>query len=103
MAGKGDGSDSRYSQGPPGNELEDDATLNVADVTLTTADQSTAIAVDLSTTEGLTSPHNLPTPNQQTARLCSTVVVPTPDAPLKMGRDSTDKPETLSKNKPVVA
>ncbi|KAK1575125.1 hypothetical protein Q3G72_002856 [Acer saccharum] len=52
--------------------------------------------IDLSTTKGLTSPHNLPTPNQQTARLCSTVVVPTPDAPLKMGRDPTDRPETLS-------
>ena len=44
MAGERDGSDSRYSQGPPGNELEDDATLNAADVTLTTADQLTAIA-----------------------------------------------------------
>ncbi|KAK0579311.1 hypothetical protein LWI29_024418 [Acer saccharum] len=127
MAGEGDGSNSKYNQGPPGNELEDNATLNAADVTLTTADQSTAIAgiqrfpltneeivqrfqaslqqlisdaarqaVNLSTTEGLTSPHNLPTPNQQTARLCSAVVVPTPDAPLKMGRDPTDRPETLS-------
>ena len=44
MAGEGDGSDSRYSQGLLGNELEDDATLNAADVTLTTADQSTVIA-----------------------------------------------------------
>ncbi|KAK0580548.1 hypothetical protein LWI29_003143 [Acer saccharum] len=63
MAGKGDGNDSRYSQGLPNNELEDDTTLNTADATLTTADQSIALAdaarqgVDLSTTEGLMSPH----------------------------------------------
>ena len=44
MAGKGDGSDSRYSQGLPTNELEDDTTLNTADVTLATVDQSTALA-----------------------------------------------------------
>ena len=44
MAGEGDGSDSRYSQGLPINELEDDATLSTADVTLATADQSTALA-----------------------------------------------------------
>ena len=41
MADEGDGNDSRYSQELPGNELEDDATLNAADITLTTADQST--------------------------------------------------------------
>ena len=44
MAGEGDGSDSRYSQGLLDNELEEDTTLNAADVTLTTAYQSTAIA-----------------------------------------------------------
>ena len=44
MAGEGDGSDSRYSQGLTINELEDDATLNTADVTLATADQSTTMA-----------------------------------------------------------
>ena len=44
MVGERDGSDSRYSQGLPINELEDDATLNTADVTLATVDQSTALA-----------------------------------------------------------
>ena len=44
MASEGDGSDSRYSQGVPSNELEDDTTLNTADATLTTADQSAALA-----------------------------------------------------------
>ena len=44
MAGEGDGSDSKYNQGLPTNELEDDATLNTADVTLATIDQSTALA-----------------------------------------------------------
>ena len=44
MAGDGDGSDSRYSQGMPSNELEDDIALNIADATLTTADQSAALA-----------------------------------------------------------
>ena len=44
MAGEGDGSDSRYSQGLPNNELEDDTTLNTTDATLTTADQSAALA-----------------------------------------------------------
>ena len=41
-------------------------------------------------------PHNLSTPNQQTARLRSTVVVPTPDAPVKAGRGPTDRPAILS-------
>jgi hypothetical protein len=127
MAGEGDGSDSRYSQGVPSNELEDDTTLNTADATLTTADQSAALAgiqrfpttneeiaqrfhaslqqlisdaakqgIDLSTTGGLMSPHNLSAPNQQAARLRSAVVIPTPDAPLKARRDPTGRPEILS-------
>ncbi|KAK1554477.1 hypothetical protein Q3G72_012781 [Acer saccharum] len=129
MAGEGDYIDSRYSQGLPDNELlEEDTALNATDATLTTADQSTAIAgfqrfpltsediaqrfraslqqlisdaakqgVNLSTTKGLTSSHNLLTPNQQPGQLHSIVVAPTPDAPLKMGQNSTDQPETLSK------
>ncbi|KAK0571538.1 hypothetical protein LWI29_017690 [Acer saccharum] len=95
MAGEGDGSDPRYSQGLPNNELEDDTTLNTADATATMADQSATMAgiqcfpttnedimqrfrvslqrlisdaarqgIDLSTTEGLMSPHNLSAPNQ---------------------------------------
>ncbi|KAK0574964.1 hypothetical protein LWI29_031634 [Acer saccharum] len=102
MAGEGDGSDSRYSQGLPNNELEDDTTLNTADATLTTADQSAALAdaarqgIDLSTTEGLMSPHNLSSPNQQATRLRSTMVIPTSDAPLKARQDPTDRPEILS-------
>ena len=44
MAGKGDDNDSRYSQGLPDNELEENNTLNTADATLTTADQSITIA-----------------------------------------------------------
>ena len=44
IAGDGDGSDSRYSQGMPSNELEDDTALNTADATLMTADQSAALA-----------------------------------------------------------
>ena len=44
MAGEGDGSDSRYSQGMTSKELEDDTMLNTADATLTTADQSAALA-----------------------------------------------------------
>ena len=44
MAGERDGSDSRYRQGMPNNELEDDTALNTADATLTTADQSAALA-----------------------------------------------------------
>ncbi|KAK0590984.1 hypothetical protein LWI29_034021 [Acer saccharum] len=68
MAGEGDGSDSRYSQGMPSNELEDDTALNTADATLTTADQSAALAV----------------------------VIPTSDAPLKARRDPTGRPEMLS-------
>ena len=127
MAGEGDSSDSRYSQGLPNNELEDDTTLNTADATATTADQSAALAsiqrfpttnedivqrfraslqqlisdaarqgIDLSTTEGLISPHNLSVPNQQATRLRSTVVIPTLDAPLKARRDPTDRPEILS-------
>ncbi|KAK0595430.1 hypothetical protein LWI29_006571 [Acer saccharum] len=44
MAGEGDGNDSRYSQGLPNNELEDDTTLNTVDATLTTADQLAALA-----------------------------------------------------------
>ena len=95
MAGEGDGNDSRYSQGLPNNELEDDTTLNTVDAILTMTDQSTALAgiqrfpttnedivqrfrvslqqlisdvarqgIDLSTTEGLMSPHNLSALNQ---------------------------------------
>ncbi|KAK0579664.1 hypothetical protein LWI29_029507 [Acer saccharum] len=89
MAGDGDGSDSRYSQGMPSNELEDDTTLNTADATLMTADQSAALA-------GLMSPHNLSAPSQQTARLRSAMVIPTPDAPPKARRDPTGRPEMLS-------
>ncbi|KAK1576216.1 hypothetical protein Q3G72_011959 [Acer saccharum] len=116
-----------YSQGLPNNELEDDTTLNTADATATTADQSAALAgiqrfpttnedivqrfraslqqlisdaakqgIDLSTTEGLMSPHNLSAPNQQATRLRSMVVIPTPDAPLKTRRDPTNRPEILS-------
>ncbi|KAK0605493.1 hypothetical protein LWI29_027475 [Acer saccharum] len=127
MASEGDGSDSRYSQGMPSNELEDDTVLNTVDATLTTVDQSAALAgiqrfpttneeiaqrlraslqqlisdaarqgIDLSVTEGLMSPHNLSTPNQQTARLRSAVVIPTPDAPPKARRDPTGRPEMLS-------
>ncbi|KAK0600747.1 hypothetical protein LWI29_018038 [Acer saccharum] len=127
MVGEGDGSDSRYSQGMPSNELEDDTVLNTADATLTTVDQSAALAgvqrfpttneeiaqrlraslqqlisnaarqgIDLSVTEGLMSPHNLSAPNQQTARLRSAVVIPTPDAPLKARRDPTGRSEMLS-------
>ena len=44
MAGEGDDSDSRYSQGLPDNELEEDTAVNAADAMLTTADQSTAMA-----------------------------------------------------------
>ena len=44
MAGEGDGSDSRYRQGMPNNELEDDTALNTADATLTTVNQSAALA-----------------------------------------------------------
>ena len=44
MAGEGDGSDSRYSQGVPSNELEDDTALNAAEATVTTADQLAALA-----------------------------------------------------------
>ena len=43
MAGEGDGSDSRYNQGLPVNELEDDTTHNTANVALTTVDQSAAL------------------------------------------------------------
>ncbi|KAK0578263.1 hypothetical protein LWI29_007674 [Acer saccharum] len=68
MAGEGDGSDSRYSQGMPSNELEDDTALNTVDATLTTVNQSTALAV----------------------------VIPTPDAPLKARRDPTSRLEMLS-------
>ncbi|KAK0578380.1 hypothetical protein LWI29_009529 [Acer saccharum] len=127
MAGKGDGSDSKYSQGMPSNELEDDTVLNTTNATLTTVDQSAALAgiqrfpttneeiaqrlraslqqlisdaarqeIDLSATEGLMSPHNLSAPNQQTARLRSAVVIPTPDTPLKARRDPTGRPEMLS-------
>ncbi|KAK1552517.1 hypothetical protein Q3G72_018631 [Acer saccharum] len=127
MAGDGDGSDSRYSQGMPSNELEDDTALNTADATLTTADQSAALAgiqrlptaneeiaqrlraslqqlisdaarqgIDLSVMEGLMSPHELSAPSQQTARLRSAVVIPTPDAPPKARRDPTGRPEMLS-------
>ncbi|KAK1558910.1 hypothetical protein Q3G72_008126 [Acer saccharum] len=127
MAGDGDGSDSRYSQGMPSNELEDDTMLNIADATLTTADQSAPLAgiqrfptaneeiaqrlrislqqlisdaarqgIDLSVTEGLMSPHNLSAPSQQTARLRSAVVIPTPDAPPKARRDPAGRPEMLS-------
>ncbi|KAK1568899.1 hypothetical protein Q3G72_030193 [Acer saccharum] len=127
MAGDGDGSDSRYSQGMPSNELEDDTALNTADATLTTADQSAALAgiqrlptaneeiaqrlraslqqlisdaarqgIDLSVTEGLMSPHELSAPSQQTARLRSAVVIPTPDAPPKARQDPTGRPEMLS-------
>ncbi|KAK0590681.1 hypothetical protein LWI29_030373 [Acer saccharum] len=127
MAGDGDGSDSRYSQGMPSNELEDDTALNTADATLTTADQSAALAgiqrlptaneeiaqrlraspqqlisdaarqgIDLSVTEGLMSPHELSAPSQQTARLRSAVVIPTPDRLPKARRDPTGRPEMLS-------
>ena len=127
MAGEGDGSDSRYSQGMPSNELEEDTVLNTADATLTAVDQSAALAgiqrfptaneeivqrlraslqqlisdaarqgIDLSTTEGLMSPHNLSAPNQQAARLRSAVVIPTPDALPKARRDPTGRPEMLS-------
>ncbi|KAK0596636.1 hypothetical protein LWI29_017605 [Acer saccharum] len=127
MAGDGDGSDSRYSQGVPSNELEDDTALNTADATLTTANQSAALAgiqrlptaneeiaqrlraslqqlisdaarqgIDLSVTEGLMSPHELSAPSQQTARLRSAVVIPTPDAPPKARQDPTGRPEMLS-------
>ncbi|KAK1581297.1 hypothetical protein Q3G72_004755 [Acer saccharum] len=126
MVGEGDGSNSRYSQGLPNNELEDDTTLNTADATATTADQLAALAgiqrfpttnedivqrfrvflqqlisdaarqgIDLSTTEGLMSPHDLFAPNQQAIRLRSTVVIPTPDAPLKTRRDPIDRPEIV--------
>ena len=44
MAGEGDGSDSKHSQGLPVNESEDGTTHNTADVALTTASQSTALA-----------------------------------------------------------
>ncbi|KAK0593876.1 hypothetical protein LWI29_009739 [Acer saccharum] len=57
-AGDGDGSDSRYSQGVPSNELEDDTALNTADATLTTADQSAALA-------GI---RRLPTANEEIAQ-----------------------------------
>ncbi|KAK0579183.1 hypothetical protein LWI29_022333 [Acer saccharum] len=73
----------------PSNELEDDTVLNTADATLTTVDQSAALA-------GLMSPHNLSAPNQQTARLRSAVVIPTPDAPPKARRDPAGRPEMLS-------
>ncbi|KAK0602658.1 hypothetical protein LWI29_035740 [Acer saccharum] len=127
MAGDGDGSDSRYSQGVPSNELEDDTALNTADATLTTVNQSAALAgiqrlptaneeiaqrlraslqqlisdaarqgIDLSVTEGLMSPHELSAPSQQTARLRSAVVIPTPDAPPKARQDPTGRPEMLS-------
>ncbi|KAK1575904.1 hypothetical protein Q3G72_009385 [Acer saccharum] len=127
MAGEGNGSDSRYSQGMPSNELEDDTVLNTADATLTTVDQSASLAgiqrfpatneeiaqrlrtslqqlisdaarqgIDLSVMKGLMSPHNLSAPNQQTARLRSAVVIPTPDAPPKARRDPTSRPEMLS-------
>ena len=52
--------------------------------------------INLSTIKGLTSPHNLHTPDQQPGRLCSVMVAPTPDAPLKMSRNPTDWHETLS-------
>ncbi|KAK1550753.1 hypothetical protein Q3G72_024197 [Acer saccharum] len=58
MAGDGDGSDSRYSQGMPSNELEDDTALNTADATLTTADQSATLA-------GI---QRLPTANEEIAQ-----------------------------------
>ncbi|KAK1563835.1 hypothetical protein Q3G72_033545 [Acer saccharum] len=43
------------------------------------------------------SPHNLSAPDQQATRSRSTVVVPTPDAPVKASRGPTDKPAILSK------
>ncbi|KAK0571152.1 hypothetical protein LWI29_011840 [Acer saccharum] len=53
MAGEGDGSDSRYSQGLPTNELENDATLNTADIALhggdTTPDVPLKASRDLQT------------------------------------------------------
>ncbi|KAK3188945.1 hypothetical protein Dsin_028506 [Dipteronia sinensis] len=93
MAGEGDGSDSRYSQGLPINELDDDATLNTAEQLISDAARQ---GVDLSATEGLTSPHNLSAPNQQATRLRSTVVIPTPDAPIKASRDPIDMPVIFS-------
>ncbi|KAK0594283.1 hypothetical protein LWI29_007823 [Acer saccharum] len=105
MAGDGDGSDSRYSQGVPSNELEDDTALNTADATLTTRlraslqqliSDAARQGIDLSVTEGLMSPHELSAPSQQTARLRSAVVIPTPDAPPKARQDPTGRPEMLS-------
>lgn len=51
--------------------------------------------VDLSTTEGLIPSRNLSTPNQQAVRLRSTVVIPTPDAPMKARRDPAVRSEVL--------
>ena len=121
MAGEGDGSDSRYSQGVPSNELEDDTTLNTADATQTTADQSTALAgiqrfpttneeivqrfhaslqqlISDAAKQGidLSTTGGLMPPNQQAARLRSAVVIPTPDAPLKARRDPVGRTEILS-------
>ena len=53
--------------------------------------------ISLSTTEGLTSPHQLDTPDKRQGRLHSVVVHPTPDAPLKNSRTSTERLEILSK------
>ncbi|KAK0570393.1 hypothetical protein LWI29_000485 [Acer saccharum] len=110
MAGDGDGSDSRYSQGVPSNELEDDTALNTADATLTTVNQSAALA-------GI---QHLPTANEEiTQRLRASLQQlisdaarqgialsdsktalrggdTNPDAPPKARQDPTGRPEMLS-------
>ncbi|KAK0608843.1 hypothetical protein LWI29_036817 [Acer saccharum] len=103
MAGEGDGNDFRYSQDqsaalasiqrfPTTNEdIVQRFHVSLQQLISDAARQG----IDLSTREGLMSPHDLSALNQQATRLRSTVVIPTLDAPLKTRRDPTDRPEIV--------
>ena len=123
MAGEGDGSNSRHNQDLPDDRLEVDVSLDTALIAENqpaaivgiqrfppTSDEiaqrfraslqqlvsdAAKHGVSLSTTEGLTSPCQTDTPDQQQGRLRSVVVRPTPDAPLKNSRTLAEPPGVL--------